>query len=89
MNGRSAFPVRALRQRLFPFVLSLSRQERTLQISFQSVRPACPEPVEGSLSKGKDWEDILREASFVKLKTGQGERIGKVVSGNHKRLKMA
>ncbi|MDR2507051.1 MAG: hypothetical protein LBD67_03515 [Candidatus Accumulibacter sp.] len=61
-------------------MLSLSKYERTLRLS-------SPYP---STSSGRtDWKGVLRQVSFDRPRTGQGERIGKQASGNLKRLKVA
>ncbi|MDR2506408.1 MAG: hypothetical protein LBD67_00195 [Candidatus Accumulibacter sp.] len=49
-------------------MLSLSKHERTLRLS-------SPYP---STSSGRtDWKGVLRQASFDRLRTEQGERTGK------------
>ncbi|MDR2507257.1 MAG: hypothetical protein LBD67_04585 [Candidatus Accumulibacter sp.] len=74
-SGRTDWKV-VLRQHLSPFVLSLSKYERTLRLS----RPC---------SSNRFSILTLRQASFDRLRTGQGERTGKKVSRNPKRLKIA
>ncbi|MDR2507038.1 MAG: hypothetical protein LBD67_03450 [Candidatus Accumulibacter sp.] len=60
------------RQRLFPFVLSLSKQERTPRLS-------SPNP---STSSGRtDWKGVLRQASFDRLMPGLSNRMNGVSGG--------
>ncbi|MDR2506462.1 MAG: hypothetical protein LBD67_00465 [Candidatus Accumulibacter sp.] len=71
-------PILSLRQRLSPFVLSLSKYERTLLPS-QSL------PFDKLRANGLERRSSTR---FLRqAQDRQGERIEKKVSGNPKRLK--
>ncbi|MDR2506741.1 MAG: hypothetical protein LBD67_01905 [Candidatus Accumulibacter sp.] len=70
------------RRHLFPFVLSLSKYERTLRglpnaslirvVQGKDI-PGLSSPYPSTSSGRTDWKGVLRQASFDRLRTEQGK----------------